>query len=995
MNSQTDKLFLVLQFKNKICSKMGIEFQSFFEEIMQESCPNFEKVPSAGGDGGNDGWIRKLGRYYQVYAPQEPSIKDGVVAEKFKKDFQKLQNHWNSIKEIKEYYFVFNDKYEGGSRQKTETVISELETENPSVKFRMFLAKDLENLFSELDNSSLSKLGFNVSQTTAIEHAYLYLESIKIDLDREVAGVAQRKLKDFKNITLDLDDKNLSLEYELLECKCLKNLEKTDEAKEKYKNISIKFPDDIHSFLSLAEIYVKENKLDKNKEYIEKANNIDQHHWLLQPQRLLRKIFLPEEISIEDIENIVCPSNLKEKSICYALCAAFYDKLGDQTKANSFIEKAIYFNPDRLNNYIVKFSFSVDELSLYQVDSKILEKSQELLEEIKKIETEFSKDGDINLRSKSNLNVLKLKIFLIQKKFLLSKNLAQETLKLSISCYFNIEIENILIKLLEFLNLSDGDFKQLLEYLKKSKKKISSRLLNLIFFQFNIRDSLFIDGIFFFEEIGNEKYCSLINEIINKNYNKVLELLKPDPQLATIIASTSKDYFLSKKIIDNLPDNANIQKEKIQLLQLISSNDEKKYDEILNILSRLTLSELNYYECHQVLKIIYKKEAWDFAGVILLKLIKEEKDKKSKFNLNYNLFSSYFRLKKYKEAVQLGEKLLKENSIDTFLDEKNTEILLRNTIIVCLERGVIDKNYDKQAKTILEKNTLEKTSFEFKVEIETQVYLKNNEAKKALQSIVEGIRIKKVLSSNEYANLWFPSILEIVNKLKLDWNSLNQISENTFIKFKNEDLWYFIGEGNALDSIPILKTSNKYNLLIDKKIGEKIIFENPFNPENRENFVEKIFTIEKYICHQVVRNFYKLAESDNISNVKLINVIDEKGNFDFKILEKFIHNKNKKSADFFENYYSKTALPLAMLAVSQGGIFNAIGHIYKENKGFVHFCLNSEDFENQKKIAQKVIAEKIPFYIDGTSALFLSEIGLLQKIYPHLPNFKIPQSVIL
>ena len=113
MNSQTDTLFLVLQFKNKICSKMGIEFQSFFEEIMQESCPNFEKVPSAGGDGGNDGWIRKLGRYYQVYAPQEPSIKDGVVAEKFKKDFQKLQNHWNSIKEIKEYYFVFNDKYEG------------------------------------------------------------------------------------------------------------------------------------------------------------------------------------------------------------------------------------------------------------------------------------------------------------------------------------------------------------------------------------------------------------------------------------------------------------------------------------------------------------------------------------------------------------------------------------------------------------------------------------------------------------------------------------------------------------------------------------------------------------------------------------------------------------------------------------------------------------------------------------------------------------------
>ena len=50
--------------------------------------------------------------------------------------------------------------------------------------------------------------------------------------------------------------------------------------------------------------------------------------------------------------------------------------------------------------------------------------------------------------------------------------------------------------------------------------------------------------------------------------------------------------------------------------------------------------------------------------------------------------------------------------------------------------------------------------------------------------------------------------------------------------------------------------------------------------------------------------------------------------------------------------------------------------------------------ENQKKVAAKVIENKAPFYIDATSALFLSEIGLFPKIISYLPGLKVPQSVI-
>jgi len=43
-----DKNYLTLQFKNKIHSKSGIEFQSFFENIMEKAFPDFQKIKPCG-----------------------------------------------------------------------------------------------------------------------------------------------------------------------------------------------------------------------------------------------------------------------------------------------------------------------------------------------------------------------------------------------------------------------------------------------------------------------------------------------------------------------------------------------------------------------------------------------------------------------------------------------------------------------------------------------------------------------------------------------------------------------------------------------------------------------------------------------------------------------------------------------------------------------------------------------------------------------------------
>ena len=985
-----DKNYLLLQFRIKIYSKNGTEFQSFFENIIEKAFSNFKKVPSGGGDGGNDGWIKELGRYYQVYAPNTPATKDSDAARKLKTNFKTLKENWGNISELKEYYFVFNDKYYGS--QKPEEVIAELEKENPGIKLILFLAKDLEGIFFRLNESDIWDLGFNIDHRQAVSNAYKYLESVKTELDRENVKSAQSILENSKDIISALSDENLSLEYELLECSCLQKLEKVDDVKEKYTNITKRFPKDSRAFLYLAEIYLNGKDFDKNKELLKKAEELDNNYWLLNLEKLLRKSRLREKINTKNIDEKTFPDDKKTKADFYRLYSLFFEDTGDQTKADSFIEKAIFLNPDKFSNYIVKLSLIENRLFSIQDTSQRLQKSHEVLEEIKKIENKFFEYGDIGARNKAILNAIKLKVLHIQENYPEFEAVSRETFKLSLTCYFDIRIEVVLIEVLQFVLLPENDLNQLLEYLKTSKNKISGEFSKVLIFQFNLRDNLLTIGKKFFEETGNQKYLDIINALENKNYEQFLEFLKNDIQLAINFASTLKSFpVLRRNIIENLPDDKNIKKEKLLLLL---NFDEKDFDEAFKILKQFDLSDLSYLECKPILQIIQKKKAWDFEIIILQKLLEGERNEKEKINLQLQLFSAYFNLKKYPEVIDIGEQLLEKDYIENLLNTINKEVLLINTIRAYLERGKIDKNFFGKSKEILEKYQLAEPSFEFKVGIEAEIYLKNNEVEKALASVIEGAKIKKVLSPQEYARLYPMLSIEIGNQIDLKLDSIETVKENSFVKIKNKNQWYFIGDNNELDALSITKTNNKYPLFINRKPGDKVIFENKYGSANLEEVIEIIFSIEKYILWQTVQNFQKLSREGDLEGVQVIEVPQKGTTIDPKYLLKLLEDLHKRTEPLFK-IYCKNNIPLAMLAVSEGGLTSAIGRIQQENKGFINFSTGTtEEFKKQKEIAKKVIDEQMSFYIDGTSALFLSETGLLKKISENLPNLRVPQSII-
>ncbi len=985
-----DKNYLLLQFKDRIHSKNGTEFQSFFEDIMEKAFPDFKKVPSGGGDGGNDGWIKEKGRYYQVYAPNTPATKDSEAANKLRKNFKSLKDNWNRVAEIKEYYFAFNDKYFGS--QKPEKVIAELKKENPDIEFKTFLAKDLENLFFSLKESDILSLGFDIDKRQAVSIVYEYLDNVKIELDLENSIFAAKRLEDSHSIIAILGDGDLILEYEILESRCLQKLEKVDEAKKKYENISKRFPKDPRAILYLAEIHLNDKDFDKNRELLEEANKINSDYWLLKLEQLVRKRHLEEEIPSTEIDETVFPNDPIIKANFYRLYAPFIEDSGDEQKADRFIEKAIHLNPDRFSNYVTKLSLLESRLISDQDVSKRLQGSQILLKEIEMVEGKFLEYGNIGARNRALLNAKKMNALILQRNVYELFRISKETFQLSISCYFDKQIEQILIAALKLISLPNDDLAQLLKYLKRPKKEISDELLKVLIFQFIFADSLFTQGKQFLEETNNRKYVDFIVALENQEHKKVLEFLKQDSQFAVIIASTLKNSpDLRRKIIEGLPDEKNINKAKLQLLL---NYDEKDFDEAFDILKKLDLSSLSYFECKPILKVIQKKRAYDFEVIILNSLLDKERSKTEKFKLKLQLFNAFMNLEKYPEVIDTGEQLLQEDSDENILDTRNKEALLGNTMIACLERGKIDNKEFSRSIRLLNKYQLIEPSFEFKVGIEAQAYLNNNEEEKALESVIEGVKIKKVLSQKEYAELYFTLAVEIGNRTSLNLNPEKSVREDTFVKIKNKNQWYFIGDNDELDAIPITKTKEKYKLFIDKKIGDRIILENEYGSEKHEYELENILPIEKYILWQTVQHFQRLAKDGDLDGVQAIEVPKKDDSIDPSYLLKFLENQKQSTEQFFEIYCQKR-IPLSLLAVNEGGLMNAIGRIQQENKGFINFSTGTaKEYEKQKEMARKVIHKDMQFYIDGTSALVLSESGLFKRIYPHLSNMKVPQSVI-
>ena len=150
--TQDERFIARVLFVNRLLKANNHAFQQFFWSVMRAKYnQDFIEIRPQGrrGDGGNDGYLPAEGHYFQVYGPIDPQEKVTAAAEKLVEDFEKLKGSWHLVTPIREYSFVFNDKYEG-TFTKIAQALGEIEKANPSVRCRPFTAGNLEDTFISL-----------------------------------------------------------------------------------------------------------------------------------------------------------------------------------------------------------------------------------------------------------------------------------------------------------------------------------------------------------------------------------------------------------------------------------------------------------------------------------------------------------------------------------------------------------------------------------------------------------------------------------------------------------------------------------------------------------------------------------------------------------------------------------------------------------------------------------------------------------------------------
>ena len=144
-------------FQLKVHRSEGFAYENLFGQIMEYARPGFRKVKPYGnqGDRGSDAYEPEIGRYYQVFAPENAKSSKSAAIKKVHTDFAaKLLPYWGSFCIPKEYFFVLNDKY-GGTIYEVDKILADIKSVHCLAESKSYLSRDLEDEFMKLDEDMM------------------------------------------------------------------------------------------------------------------------------------------------------------------------------------------------------------------------------------------------------------------------------------------------------------------------------------------------------------------------------------------------------------------------------------------------------------------------------------------------------------------------------------------------------------------------------------------------------------------------------------------------------------------------------------------------------------------------------------------------------------------------------------------------------------------------------------------------------------------------
>lgn len=976
--SAIDQHYLRLQFLEKIYTKNGTDFQSFFWDILKVLYTDFEPVRPYGniGDKKNDGFRKTLGIFYQIYAPLNPLEKEAESAQKMIGDFKGLYEGWNGGYPIKEFIFLFNDKNLGITPLLFEALTT-LRKDYPSIKFDVSTPKNYEAEILNLKEEDLLKLGFHPDSRDSIKILGDFKQYLEVELDRGnglgVLSLVERVRHSLETANND----SLKLEFEIIEYRALTLQLKIYEAIEKYKSLAIRYPNDPRPLLLLSEIYLDLDEPEEHLSLIKRAGEIDNDFWLLKLEYLIRAFLLGEPVELAVIDENAFPQDARIKSSFYRLYAQLLERDGDERKAEEFIEKAIVLNKDKFSNYEVK----LNQLDKRKATRATKEAAKEFIHYFNIVKDTAAEFKNSSIKTKISFAFKSLLLALeasnpreVNKKGKALLSMITKTPLIAMT-------DAMLSIILKNTQLPLNELEELLTYLKLQQKKLSKELIQGLIIQFCVQESLLSKGKRFFIELKEESVCKFIEDIELKKNKEVLDFLNQDSEFIFFFSLSAKEIpELRECVIMSLPENGMIEKNKVLLKYY---EDTGEINEAYRILNLIDLTTANPIECEIFYKVAGAKNDYSLKTQILERWqqIENNKDRVSKNDIL--LTECYFYTQRFKEVIELGKEIL---TSDENISSENKNVLLAFILQSYLKRGDYPGGI-----VFINEHSKDLNTHQLKF-LETEFYINTSDGPKALETMIQGLSILKP-SEEDYAHHHFQMTL-IWNLLDKDAvTSLGKIVDNTFVKFKDIKSWYFIGAGEPLDAIQITPDDPRYVHFIGKSVKENVdLPEDKYSSTPPQRIIEQIYTLEDYICWQIPTCFNELVKI-GMPGVQVIEVPQIADETDFTNLKNFLADQQRPQEDFF-NLYCSQNMPLAFLAISEGSLITAIGKIQNEGIGYIKGSPGGvEEITNQRNLVSEALDGK-EVIIDATSALFLSEVDLFEKVLKLLPSLKVPNSVL-
>ena len=981
-----DQKYLSLQFLLRVHQATGTEFQSLFERIMDAAHDDFQKIRPHGreGDKGNDGYRPSVGIYYQVYAPLDPAEKEAEAAAKFKRDFGKLKLGWDKVSQIREFNFVYNDKGAGVSVL-LENARADLARDNPDIAFKLFLPKQLEKVFLALSAEKISLLGFDVDSRNVIRTAREQLEALEAEIDAERGEFVLRVLDTIEDVIVEQRDEALWLDYAILQGRGLQKAERVPEARERFESIAKQYPSDPRPFLYLAEITINAENADRNAELIATSKELAPDLPLIKLQEIVRAIRLGETIDEAIIDENTFPTDARLRSNFYRLSSAMIERGGDQVRAEAFVARALELNPKKFFNHDANIALALDRVAATP-QNKRAELAPALLAEIDRVEAMFVSTGGLSTRGRALLNGRKLQLYGLVEDYRRLVRETGETVSLLMQCHFDHQVDRWLAQLIQPVELTDASFATLQQYLKTAEKKVSDVLAKALVFEFMHKGTLLSDGRAFFSQIGLADVVAFIDALQGGDDDRVLAFLANDVPFAVPFALAHKGRAeLRHRIVENLPNDGTVEKDKLLLLLHYDTGD---LDKAYEIVRGLDLHQLSVIAAAQILRVARDKRAWDAVVVLLEKILAHENEPEAVLHLRLQLFDANFHLERFTEVIRIGKSILAKTDDLEYLEPPGRERLVLQTAHAFARRG------DPGLSDFIREHERLLITFEAKIGAQAEAYVRAGDGKHALDSVVEAVRIAKRPTPEQYAALFF--VFGSIGNLLPDFTleSAQEVAPGFFVKLAGHERWYFVGDGEELDATKVTKADRAYSILVGRKVGDSVKFDTKYRKDVLESAVEMILPMEKYILAQAVYYAKKLTDEQRWDAVEIIDVPPtDDGSIDVSNLVRKLQDLQSQTAEFFE-LYTTQEVPLALLALSEGGLPNAIGRIATEQKGFIKATSGDPtEFNEQKRVASDLI-QGSPFFLDGTSALFLAEAGVLRKVANCLPGMRVPQSVV-